>query len=162
MIRAIVASLLLVLPAAALPAKPFEIVIQRNISCNKGEAAGSLSVDGQEVVRTLELPWKNNEENISRVPAGKYKARIRADGALGWRIELDNVPDRKNVQLHVGNYPRDSTGCVLIGTKVSAANNTCSIEGSKTGLDALKTAMDKASSTGVSSQPLEISVTIKD
>ena len=156
----------IVLAVLAMPgvclAVPFEIVIQRNLSCNSGEAGGALYVAGQEVARTLELPWRDNQAQVSRVPAGSYQAKIRADGALRWRVELRDVPNRTHVQLHVGNYPRQTEGCVLVGEDVSSSNGTCSLKNSAKAMEALKEAMDQASDDGISSQPLEIRVTIRD
>lgn len=152
-----------VLPGSvAVAAQPFTLVIQRNVSCNHGEAGGSLSIAGAEAARTLELPWRNNEQKISRVPAGSYAARIRADGDLGWRVELIDVPDRENIQLHVGNYPRHTVGCVLIGTDIASTDGTCALKQSKPAMARLAQAMADASGNGVSSQPLDIRVVIKD
>ena len=159
--------LALVLLLAAVPLHstartPFNLLIQRNLSCNNGEAVGSLSIAGAEVARTLELPWKNNEADISRVPAGKYAATVRDDGSKGWRIELKDVPDRKNVQLHIGNYPAQTEGCVLLGKSVSSSDGTCAVASSAEALASVRTAMAQASDNGVSSQPLDITVEIRD
>jgi hypothetical protein len=67
----------------------------------------------------LELPWKDNANNISCIPVGSYQGTIRTDGNKGWRIELVSVPDRTNVQLHVGNYTTDILGCILLGMELS-------------------------------------------
>lgn len=53
---------------------------------------------------------------MCRIPAGTYRAHTRTDGHLGWRIELEGVPGRTNIQIHRGNYPGDTTGCILVGT----------------------------------------------
>jgi len=44
--------------------------------------------------------------------------------------EINNVPGHSGILIHVGNYNRDSDGCVLIGT---ALGNKC-ITGSRTAL----------------------------
>jgi hypothetical protein len=49
-------------------------------------------------------------------------ANIRTDGNKGWRIELQDVPNRPLVQIHVGNFTNDIEGCILIGTKVDIDN----------------------------------------
>ena len=147
-------------------AKPFEIVIQRNLTCIDNATVGSLTVGGVEVARTLELPFRDNQEKISRVQAGTYAGTIRTDGTKGWRIELKNVPNRTNVQLHVGNYTRETEGCVLLGLDVSSAKGaqgaTCALLKSKEAFGKLQDAMQKASENGVSSQPLAITVSLRD
>jgi len=30
---------------------------------------------------------------------------------------IQNVPDRSNIEIHVGNFLKDTDGCVLLGTK---------------------------------------------
>jgi hypothetical protein len=86
---------------------------------------------------TLELPWRFNQGNISAIPEGSYTGHVREDGDLGWRIELVQVKNRKNVEIHVGNWPKNSTGCILLG--LSAKKQGCVI--SKSG-DAMKQLRD--------------------
>lgn len=71
---------------------------------------------------TIELPYRNNMNHISSIPAGVYGGSVKtaptSDGKdLGWRIELIGTGDRLGVQIHVGNAPVNSTGCVLVGTR---------------------------------------------
>ena len=98
---------------------------------------------------TWELPWRNNLNDISRIPAGVYKARTRTDGDLGWRIELDPVPKRDFVELHLGNYPKNSIGCILLGTGRSSSDG-CMVTGSQVALKELR------SRYGPTERPIEI------
>lgn len=150
--------------ASAFPsfaARPFTMTVEREATCNKGEVTGRLLVDGTEVAKTFELPWRNNEEDISQIPPGTYPAFIRSDGDLGWRIELMNVPDRVNVQLHVGNYTSQTKGCILLGTSITRSGSTCATQGSRAALEAVRKAMQKASDNGISSQRLAITVVVR-
>ena len=61
-------------------AQEFEIKIVRNMTCNDGSTIGRLFIQGKEIGQSLELPWRNNRKWISRIPAGTYPAKIRADG----------------------------------------------------------------------------------
>lgn len=70
---------------------------------------------------TLERPWKNNRKNISSIPTGTYEGIVRYDHDDHWRIELNGVPNRTHVQIHIGNQPDESKGCILVGLKVSPA-----------------------------------------
>ncbi len=56
----------------------------------------------------------------SPTPPGVYPARIRADGKLGWRIELQNVPGHAHIEIHHGNFPQNSEGCFLPGLTESS------------------------------------------
>ncbi|WP_286703149.1 DUF5675 family protein [Acidiphilium sp. 37-64-53] len=56
----------------------------------------------------------------SPTPPGVYPGRIRADGKLGWRIELLNVPGHAHIEIHHGNFPQNSEGCFLPGLTESS------------------------------------------
>jgi len=86
---------------------------------------------------------------MCRIPAGTYQAHTRSDGHLGWRIELEGVPGMKNIQIHRGNYPGDTTGCILVGT----SRGTNVVLNSGDAMDLLK---NKVGSANV------ITVTIRD
>jgi hypothetical protein len=98
----------------------FQIVIRRKHSFAES-IIGELYVNGAFLCHTLELAWLWNAKNKSCVPPGEYRAYLRFDHKDKWRIELLNVPgNRQNVQIHIGNYPKDVLGCVLVGTSFAA------------------------------------------
>lgn len=99
------------------------IIIQRT-STNSNSITGELYVDGKYVCQTLELPQKDNKTDISSIPAGNYGGILRYDHADKWRIELTDTPSRTHIQIHIGNYPSNSKGCILVGEKVDTNNNT--------------------------------------
>lgn len=133
MIRPMISMLLLgvsaTVPSVA-PAQPAEvrITIQRQTegsSC----ITGTILVNDRHVAHTLERPNINNTPQISAVPAGTYQATVRFDHADAWRLELQDVPGRQNVQIHVGNWVNQTRGCILIGASVDAS--TCTISDSR-------------------------------
>jgi hypothetical protein len=98
----------------------FRVVIKRKQSFAES-IIGELYVNDAFLCYTLELAWLWNEKNRSCVPPGEYRAHLRFDHKDKWRIELIGVPgNRQNVQIHIGNYPRDVLGCVLVGTQYKA------------------------------------------
>jgi hypothetical protein len=96
------------------------IVIQRDAETAHA-TLGTLTVGGQHF-DVLELPDHSNHPNTSRAPVGTYQAHIRTDGHLHWRIELENVPGRSHIEIHRGNFPGDSLGCILPGTSRGPGN----------------------------------------
>lgn len=90
---------------------------------------GTLVVPGiEQQLFTLEQPWRDNQKDNSCIPTGDYACIPH-----GWekhtpfqkkRVwEITNIPGgRTAVLFHVGNYPRDSIGCVLVGTSASGEN----------------------------------------
>lgn len=111
---------LLTLPLRAQPVMDITIV---RTSENAGSTTGELFVNGRFVAHTLELPWRDNRSYVSSIPVGTYASHLRYDKSDGWRLQLDGVPGRTGVQLHVGNYPSQIEGCVLVGLEVFNSEN---------------------------------------
>lgn len=120
------------------------ITINRQFE-NDNCTMGYLTVDDSLICHTLERADYANSKSVSRIPKGSYQAFIRVDKPLGWRIELVDVPDRENIEIHIGNYPFQTTGCVLVGNSVNTTN--CTILNSKLAIGKLKTAVSKLSQT---------------
>ena len=80
---------------------------------------GKLYIDGEEFCDTLELAWRDNQRNVSCIPAGEYKTRIRLPRESATRnyihLLIEDVPNRSYVLFHRGNTAKDSRGCVLVG-----------------------------------------------
>ena len=100
------------------------ITIQRDTETAQS-TTGTLTI-GSHTLHSLELPDRDNaatgvSATASRIPAGTYQAHVRmnADGG-NWRLELEGVPGRTNIQIHTGNRPEDITGCILPGTSRGA------------------------------------------
>ena len=91
---------------------------------------GELFLNGERMCDTLENPYINNERRISCIPAGQYKVRLRTARESASRdylhLLVQDVPNRKWILLHRGNYASDTNGCVLVGlgTKHNKVNNS--------------------------------------
>ncbi|GEJ44416.1 MULTISPECIES: DUF5675 family protein [unclassified Chryseobacterium] len=115
----------------------FELTIERKLSSDIC-TMGYLIANGEVLCYTLELPWADNLNNISCIPIGTYSGILRYDKTDGWRIQLENVPNRTGVQIHMGNYTNQIKGCVLVGTKAKVDN--CSVQNSSGAYSKLKKA----------------------
>ena len=73
------------------------------------------AVYGDFECKTLELPWLQNQENISCIPTGIYKCRKIVSQSLGECFEIIDVPNRTYVRGHKANYTRQIKGCVAFG-----------------------------------------------
>jgi len=73
--------------------------------------------------KTLELPWKNNSQNISCIPAGKYRVIKRFSDQYQNHFHVLNVPGRSMILIHPGNYYSQTQGCILVGTSISDINS---------------------------------------
>lgn len=72
--------------------------------------------------KTLELAWKNNQNNISCIPAGRYKVVPRRSQKFKDHFEITGVPNRSLVLFHWGNYHTNTEGCVLSGNEFADIN----------------------------------------
>lgn len=69
---------------------------------------------------TLELPWLDNHPETSCIPEGSY--HVLRDHTGKFQVyAIHNVPGRSSIEMHVGNYPKDSKGCILIGSSFMAS-----------------------------------------
>lgn len=66
--------------------------------------------------KTLELPWENNTQRISCIPAGLiYMITKHESPKFGECYWVKNVPNRSEVLIHPGNYHTQILGCILPG-----------------------------------------------
>ena len=91
---------------------------------------GELFINGERICDTLENPWLDNQRNISCIPEGEYPVRIRYPRESGTRdylhLLIQDVPNREWVLVHIGNFPSQTQGCVLVGlgSKQNVVNNS--------------------------------------
>jgi len=72
---------------------------------------------------TLELPWRNNQRQISCIPPGNYDVEIRLSNKYGRIYWVRHVPNRSYILIHSGNFAGDVKkgfkthvmGCILLG-----------------------------------------------
>ena len=65
---------------------------------------------------TLELPWMDNAQRVSAIPAGVYVCKRVQSPRFGNTFEVTGVPGRSHILFHAGNSTADSLGCILTGT----------------------------------------------
>lgn len=98
---------------------------------------GVLSADGFKCV-TLELPWKDNAEDISCIPEGLYICKNNhMSPSQGRCISITNVVQRSLVLIHIANWTKDILGCIAVGESLSALNTEPMVANSKKTLTAL-------------------------
>ncbi len=101
------------------------LVITREASTDEGTFSKGV-LDSDLTWDFVELPWKNNEQGLSCVPAGEYTARIVHSKHFGRPVYLlEGVPDRDAIEIHPANwggdielgYHSDLKGCAAPGTE---------------------------------------------
>lgn len=92
------------------------IEITRLEQTDKG-TLGVILVDGKVVCYSLELPWNNNQQNVSCIPTGTYQCILEYSNRYKTDLfELKDIEGRSEVKFHKGNYLKDIKGCILTGT----------------------------------------------
>ena len=86
---------------------------------SKVSTLGELFLNGERMCDTLENPWLDNQQTISCIPAGIYDVRLRLARESASRdylhLLVKDVPNRKYILFHRGNFPKDTSGCILVG-----------------------------------------------
>ena len=74
---------------------------------------GVLRFGGEEICRTIELPWHGNRPRVSCIPEGKYPLRKRYSPRFGSHFEVVGVKDRKYILFHAANDAgKELRGCI--------------------------------------------------
>lgn len=73
-------------------------------------AAGPLKVT---ICKTIELPWRNNEPQVSCIPEGKYPVKMRWSKKFGQHMSLEEVEGRSGILIHPANNAlKELRGCI--------------------------------------------------
>ena len=97
---------------------------------SKESTIGELFLNGERLCDTLENPWLDNQRNISCIPEGEYPVRIRLPRESATRdyihLLVKDVKDRDYILFHIGNFPSQTKGCILVGlgSKQNVVNNS--------------------------------------
>jgi len=76
---------------------------------------GVIDDEGEMFALTVELPWKDNQQNVSCIPEGEYDLKRKKSHHFGEVFEVLNVPNRTDVLIHPANTKDDLKGCIGLG-----------------------------------------------
>ena len=76
---------------------------------------------GEPFCVSLELPYRNNEPNISCIPNGVFEGIRVTSPRFGNTFEVKGgvIGDRTHILFHCGNSIEDSRGCILLAENFS-------------------------------------------
>jgi Family of unknown function (DUF5675) len=84
------------------------MIVERG-PCTATAIFGDLSISNAHVCYTLERPGVE-------IPAGTYPVTLYFSPHFGRIMPLlENVPGRSYIEIHFGNWPDQSDGCILVG-----------------------------------------------
>lgn len=112
---------------------------------------GLLKVDDETYFYTLELPWKNNNTNVSCIPKGTYLFTPRYSQKYREHYLVNDVEGRTYILMHSGNvagdleqgYKTHSAGCILIGKYVGKLWGQDAVLGSRIALRKLNNKLER-------------------
>lgn len=78
---------------------------------------GVLSTELEPICLTCEDPFRFNLSGRSAIPAGSYFVKWFDSPKHGKVFLLEDVPSRDMVEIHIGNGPTDTEGCILVGNQ---------------------------------------------
>jgi len=88
--------------------------LHRKIYATTATLGRVYSPEGDLLCSSLENPWLANINNYSCIPEGVYVVeRDRTGRHQYYRL---NYSERPNTEIHVGNFEKDTQGCILFGS----------------------------------------------
>jgi hypothetical protein len=94
------------------------LILKRDDQNERRTFGAIYTEEGEKLCETLELPWRNNEINVSCIPAGEYEVHLEFSFRFNrWLYWLKDVPGRGAIEIHVGNTTKDTEGCILVGSE---------------------------------------------
>ena len=77
--------------------------------------------DGKQIAVTLEHAYQDSAGIWSpKIPPGVYTCERYASPHFGCEVfQVMNVPNCTNIEIHWGNYDRDSDGCIILGEEIT-------------------------------------------
>lgn len=98
-----------------------------------------------------ELPDRDNHPMLSRIPSGEYQCELMFSPHFKRMVyHILDVPGRKNVEIHVGNWCGDTTkgfksdvlGCMILGSHLAIMGGQKAVTNSKDTFEKFLTEMD--------------------
>lgn len=97
-----------------------DLILKRTVF-TKESTIGPLTIDGGLECFILEPPWQENKPNFSSIPPGRYRITLHLSPSREYVVPLlHGVLGRSEIEIHIGNWPKDTKGCLLPGRTVGA------------------------------------------
>jgi len=87
---------------------------------------------------TIERPWLDNKRNISSIPTGEYTCMPYSSQRYKNVWELQDVPGRSKILIHVANTASDVQGCIGVGDSIGSLGGKRAVLNSRVTLDKLR------------------------
>lgn len=98
---------------------PTKLYLKRKIFTAKS-TIGELYIEGNLFCYTLEDTVRKGPKVVGEtaIPEGQYEVALNFSNSVGYLVPLLlNVSGFSRINIHVGNFPEDTKGCILVGNK---------------------------------------------
>lgn len=112
------------------PVQPVPVVTIKRIYNLPDGTFGIIDIDREPFAFTLELPYRNNEREISSIPRGAYDIERWKSPTFGETFKVC-VQFRDNILFHPANLIQELKGCVALGKQIGKLNGGLAILQSK-------------------------------
>jgi hypothetical protein len=93
-----------------------DIVVQRKWLTNNS-TCGEMSINGEFFAYTLEPRYDQAKGKPFAIPEGVYGVDLLPSAHFQMITpHVQNVPGFTEIEIHPGNYPKDTEGCCLVGS----------------------------------------------
>lgn len=108
---------------------------------------GTMYYNGKPFCKTVEREWKNNEQNVSCIPAGLYRLEWHDSAKYGRRLHLvakslgvtiAGPSQRTHCLLHPANFPHELIGCIAPGKEFAVMGRFIGVTHSRDTLNNLE------------------------
>jgi hypothetical protein len=97
---------------------PLETLMLKRYESKETGTFGELWRAGERICYTCEEPWRNNQRQISCIPAKNYLVLPYSSPKYPDAWEIQKVPNRDKILIHSGNTILDIEGCILVGSEI--------------------------------------------
>jgi len=113
--------------------------LNRSNSTDQGTFSVFVCPEADFTCRFIELPWRDNINQLSCIPTGDYIVKPYNSPKFGLVFCINNVPNRTSILVHSGNFAgniekgwkTNSLGCLLPGERIGTINGQNAVLGSK-------------------------------
>jgi Family of unknown function (DUF5675) len=93
------------------------LTVQRRwLTLNSTQGELSIAGDDRFKLYTLEPVTRADTVKPRAIPAGTYPLTIRYSPKHGRLIpHVEDVPGFEEIEIHIGNFPKDTIGCTVVG-----------------------------------------------
>lgn len=81
-------------------------ILTRGVSSDEG-TFGALELVGGPLLRSVELPWRDNKTAVSCIPPGTYQCSVVNSPSFGLVYGVHGVPGRSAILIHAANWGGD-------------------------------------------------------